>query len=57
MQHLEKMAELKQESEMLKQLTEIERMKKELQELQGEKMPTVDTGPKQVKHIYMYLNI
>jgi len=48
MQHLEKMAELKQESEMLKQLTEIERMKKELQELRGEKTSIAETGTKQV---------
>ncbi|KAK3739534.1 hypothetical protein QZH41_016209 [Actinostola sp. cb2023] len=47
-QHLEKMTELKHESEVLKQLTEIERMKKELQELRGEKAASPDAGSKQI---------
>ncbi|XP_031564319.1 uncharacterized protein LOC116299741 isoform X2 [Actinia tenebrosa] len=46
-EHLEKMAGLKQESEMLKQLTEIERMKKELNEIKGNKVVVTNDEDKQ----------
>ena len=53
-EHLEKMAGLKQESEMLKQLTEIERMKKELNELKGDKLVVADDRDKQVRMYIKY---
>jgi hypothetical protein len=45
------MTGLKQECEMLKQLTEIERMKKELQELKGDKTGVADNEVKQVSRL------